>query len=45
MTYDKIKKHFRWKPSHTLEDGLRKTIEWYIEFLKNMTISHSYQKS
>ena len=34
MTHNKIKKYFKWTPSHTLEDGLRKTIEWYVEFLK-----------
>ncbi len=34
MTYDKIYKFFKWKPSHSLEKGLKKTITWYTEFLK-----------
>jgi len=27
----KAKKDFNWEPSHTLEQGLRKTIDWYLE--------------
>ena len=27
----KIYKELRWKPSHNFEEGLRRTIEWYLE--------------
>lgn len=42
----KINKEFGWKPSVTFEEGLSKTIEWYLnnrEWLKNVT-SGTYQE-
>ena len=42
----KINKELGWKPSVTFEQGLEKTIEWYLsnaEWLKNVT-SGAYQK-
>jgi dTDP-glucose 4,6-dehydratase len=42
----KINKELGWKPSVTFEQGLEKTIEWYLsndEWLKNVT-SGDYQK-
>ena len=34
MTYKKILNSFGWKPSHTLEEGLKKSLIWYSRFLK-----------
>ena len=42
----KINKELGWKPSVTFEQGLEKTIDWYLaneEWLKNVT-SGDYQK-
>lgn len=42
----KINKELGWKPSVTFEEGLNKTIDWYLsndEWLKNVT-SGAYQK-
>ena len=27
----KIKSELGWQPSHTLQDGLRATVQWYLE--------------
>jgi len=38
----KIKKHLNWSPSYTFEDGIKKTIDWYIKYKdwwKNLYIS------
>ena len=29
MNYDKVNEYFNWSPSHSLKDGLAKSIEWY----------------
>jgi CDP-glucose 4,6-dehydratase len=29
MNYDKVNEYFNWKPTHSLEAGLAKSIEWY----------------
>ena len=34
MSYSKLNKLFKWKPSHKIDDGLRITIEWYGKFFK-----------
>lgn len=42
----KINKELGWKPSVTFEEGLSKTIDWYLNnevWLKNVT-SGAYQK-
>ncbi len=42
----KINKELGWKPSVTFEQGLEKTIDWYLsneDWLKNVT-SGDYQK-
>lgn len=42
----KIMKQLKWKPSVTFEDGINKTIDWYLdntEWLKNV-VSGDYQK-
>ena len=39
MTYDKINNYFNWHPAHSLEDGIKKTILWYTDFLKK----HDYK--
>lgn len=33
MSYEKIKKELGWKPKTDFEEGLRKTVEWYVENL------------
>ena len=38
----KIKKHLNWSPCYTFEDGIKKTIDWYIKYKdwwKNLYIS------
>ena len=30
----KIRTELGWKPKHTLEDGLKKTLEWYLSHLE-----------
>ena len=38
----KIKKHLNWSPRYTFEDGIKKTIDWYIKYKdwwKNLYIS------
>ncbi len=37
-SYNKAKKLLGWKPTHTFKDGLKKTIPWYIEYLKDVTL-------
>ena len=42
----KLQKELRWKPSLQFEEGLEKTVDWYLsnqEWLKNVT-SGDYQK-
>ena len=39
MTYDKLNKYFDWKPRHSIDDGLRHTLNWYKDFLKK----HDYK--
>ena len=34
MTYKKIYKYFKWKPTNNLDEGLDETINWYKSFLK-----------
>jgi len=34
MDFEKANKFTGWKPSHSLEEGLSKTIDWYIEYLR-----------
>ena len=29
MDYEKVNEYFNWSPSHSLKDGLAKSIEWY----------------
>ena len=36
----KIKNELKWKPTHTFEDGIKKTIDWYFDnekWLKKIT--------
>jgi len=36
----KIKKELKWKPTHTIQDGIKKTIDWYFDnekWLKKIT--------
>ena len=35
LNAEKISKVVGWKPQYSLEEGLKETIEWYKEFLKN----------
>ena len=42
----KLQKEFGWKPSFQFEEGIEKTVDWYIEnqqWLDNVT-SGNYQK-
>ncbi|MBL1140640.1 MAG: NAD-dependent epimerase/dehydratase family protein [Proteobacteria bacterium] len=34
MDYEKVNKYTGWKPRHSLEQGMEKTIEWYEKYLK-----------
>lgn len=34
----KAKEMLRWRPTYTLEEGLRETVEWYKEFFKDFTM-------
>ena len=29
MNYDKVNEYFNWRPTHSLQDGLIKSIKWY----------------
>jgi CDP-glucose 4,6-dehydratase len=31
----KARKQLNWRPMYTLEEGLSRTIKWYMKFLKN----------
>jgi CDP-glucose 4,6-dehydratase len=33
LSSEKARRVLGWRPKHTLQDGLRKTIGWYREFL------------
>ena len=35
LSSEKARRELRWKPMFDLEEGLRKTIEWYKEYFKN----------
>jgi len=35
LSADKAKEMLSWKPRYTLEEGLKRTIEWYSDFLKS----------
>jgi CDP-glucose 4,6-dehydratase len=34
-TYARAEKELGWKPKHSLDDGLKKTVEWYRNYLKD----------
>ncbi|MDC1447071.1 GDP-mannose 4,6-dehydratase [Candidatus Thioglobus sp.] len=34
MNYDKVNEYFKWSPTHSLQDGLIKSIEWYKRWNK-----------
>ena len=34
MNYDKVNEYFKWSPTHFLQDGLVKSIEWYKRWNK-----------
>lgn len=34
MGFDKVEKHFGWRPKHTFDQGLSKTIQWFEWYLK-----------
>jgi len=35
MDHEKVENYFGWKPKHSFNDGLLKTIDWYKQYLKN----------
>lgn len=35
LSSDKARKMFNWKPKHSLDEGLKETIDWYRKYLKN----------
>jgi dTDP-glucose 4,6-dehydratase len=41
MNIEKIGKTLEWQPKHTLQDGLRKTIEWYLSNLNWVEAIHA----
>ena len=34
MDFEKVNKYTGWKPKHSLEQGLSKTIDWYVKYLR-----------
>lgn len=44
MTYKKILNSFGWKPRHTLEEGLKKSLIWYSRFLKKYNFKYFIDK-
>lgn len=36
LSGEKAARLLRWKPAHTLDEGLKKTIRWYCEYFKNI---------
>lgn len=40
ININKIKKISGWEPSTSIEHGLRRTIDWYLEFIKNNWIAN-----
>ncbi len=34
MDFQKVNNYFGWEPEHSLNEGLEKTIEWFIQYLK-----------
>ena len=35
MSHDKVTDSFGWLPSTSLDSGIRNSIDWYRDFLKN----------
>lgn len=35
MDYEKVNQHFGWSPSHSFDEGVKKTIKWFDGYLKN----------
>ena len=35
MSFEKVFKYFKWEPTHTIDDGIRKSIEWYNKYFNN----------
>ena len=33
MDFEKVNSHFNWSPSHSFEEGIKKTIKWYKVYL------------
>ena len=34
MSFDKVFKYFNWKPSHNIEEGIKKSITWYKKYFE-----------
>ena len=34
MDFEKVNKFTGWEPKHSLEQGLKKTIDWYVKYLR-----------
>jgi CDP-glucose 4,6-dehydratase len=32
MSFKKVNDYFQWKPQHTIDDGISKSIMWYKSF-------------
>ena len=35
MDYEKVKNYFGWKPQHSFNDGILKTVDWYKRYLRD----------
>ena len=35
MSFDKVFKFFNWKPTHSIDDGIKKSVDWYKEIFKS----------
>ena len=39
MDFEKVNAFFGWKPNHSFEEGLSKTIEWFKTYLEKQSVS------
>ena len=42
LSIDKAKRILNWTPKYNLDEGLRKTVDWYSQYLKNSSSLHQH---